>query len=66
MIPTNSHRKWLAEQGQFCASRSIRRRSIRSVEQPIDDVEVVYARDVHDPAVETDVTHIADEMVVNY
>lgn len=34
--------------------------TIRSVEQPIDDANVV-----HDPAVETNATHIIDEMVAN-
>lgn len=37
VVPTSSHRKWLAEQGQFCAPRSTRHRPIRSIEQPRDE-----------------------------
>ncbi|CAL5201763.1 unnamed protein product [Lathyrus oleraceus] len=50
---------------QFYEPRSTRRRTVRSVEQPIDDVEVVHAQDVHGPTVETDATHIVDEMIVD-
>lgn len=60
VVPTGSHRKQLAEQGQFRAPHSTRHRPVRSIEQPIYDVAFVHAQDVHDPAVETNVTHIAD------
>lgn len=42
VVSTDSHRKWLAEQGQFYAPRSIRRRAMRSDEQLRDNVEVVH------------------------
>lgn len=50
---------------QFHAPRSTQRRPVRSIEQPIDDVEVVRAHDVHDLTVETEATHIVDKMVVD-
>lgn len=65
VVPTDSYWKQLTEQEQLCAPRSTRRRMVRSVEQPIKDVEVVHAQDVHDPAVKTDVTHIINETVAN-
>lgn len=56
MVPTGSHQKRLAEQGQFRASHSNLRRPVRSVEQPIDEVayEVVHPDD-----------NVADEAVAN-
>lgn len=49
MVPTSSHRKRLAEQGQFRAPCSIRRRHVQSVEKPKD--EVVYEVRVPDVVV---------------
>lgn len=65
MVPTSSPQKQLVEQVQFCTSRSTRHRPVRSVEQPVDDVEVVYAQDFHDLAAETNATHITYEMVAD-
>lgn len=62
------HQKWLAEQRQLCASLSTRRQTMRSDEQPMDDVKVVHAQEVqvhvvHDPTIEIDAIHVIDEMV---
>ncbi|CAL5206006.1 unnamed protein product [Lathyrus oleraceus] len=38
VVPTGSHWKRLTKQVQFRASRSTRRRSVRSIEQPRDEV----------------------------
>lgn len=55
----------MAKQRKFRAPHNTRHRPVRSVEQLIDDVEVVHVQDVHYPAVETNATHIVDETVVD-
>lgn len=61
MVPTDSHRKRLAEQGQFPATHSTRRLPVISVEQPRDKVVHSYVIVVNEVVVQD----VVDEVVVD-